>query len=100
MRRRPSGGSSANCFSRSNASMASSPVGDAAFLEAFKWLKQLADEPREGRRLIHNDLLHWNVLVSADKISGVIDWQCSLYGDFLYDIALLSYGAPWYPAME
>ena len=82
------------------ASLANSPVGDSAFLEAFERLKQLAAEPPDGRHLIHNDLLHRNVLVSADKISAVIDWQCSLYGDLLYDIALLSYGAPWFPSME
>jgi hygromycin-B 4-O-kinase len=82
------------------AALARSSAGDAAFLEAFERLEQLAEEPPDGRHLIHNDLLHWNVLVSGDEIAGVIDWQCSLYGDFLYDLALLAYGAPWFPAMD
>ena len=80
--------------------LAASPLDDAALDVAFERLKQLADEPPGGRHLIHNDLLYRNVLVFEDKISAVLDWQCSLYGDFLYDIALLSYGAPWFPAME
>jgi hygromycin-B 4-O-kinase len=82
------------------ASMANSPIGDSAFSEAFARLKQWADEPSDGRHLIHGDLLYRNVLVSEDKISAVIDWQCASYGDALYDIALLSYGASWFPSME
>jgi hygromycin-B 4-O-kinase len=82
------------------ASMANSLIGDSAFNEAFERLEQLACEPSDGRHLIHNDLLYRNVLVSEDKISAVIDWGNSMYGDFLYDIALLSYGAPWVPSME
>jgi hygromycin-B 4-O-kinase len=82
------------------ASLANSPIGDAAFNEAFERLKQLADEPPDGRHLVHNDLLYRNVLVSEDKISAVLDWQCSLYGDFLYDLAMFSYSAPWFPSME
>jgi hygromycin-B 4-O-kinase len=82
------------------ASLASSPLGDSAFKEAYKRLAQLADEPPEGRHLVHGDLYCRNVLVSGDKIAAVLDWQCSVYGDFLYDIALLTYGAPWFPSME
>jgi hygromycin-B 4-O-kinase len=82
------------------ASLAGSPIGDAAFNEAFQRLEQLADEPPEGRHLVHGDLYCRNLLVSEDRISALIDWQCSVYGDFLYDIALLAYGAPWFPAME
>jgi hygromycin-B 4-O-kinase len=82
------------------AALAASPIGDSAFNQAFERLKQLADEPPDGRHLIHNDLLYRNVLVSQDRIAAVIDWGCSLYGDFLYDIALLAYGAPWFPSMD
>jgi hygromycin-B 4-O-kinase len=82
------------------AALAASPVGESAFDEAFERLKQLANEPPEGPHLVHNDLLCGNILVSEDRITGVIDWQCSFCGDLLYDIALLAYGAPWFPAME
>ncbi len=27
----------------------------------------------------------------------MIDWQCSLYGDSLYDVAWFIFYAPWYP---
>ena len=48
------------------------------------------------RNLIHSDLLYRNVLVNDNKISVVIDWGNSLFGDFLYDIAWLTYWWPWY----
>jgi len=40
---------------------------------------------------VHNDLLSRNVLVNDGKISAILDWGNSLYGDHLYDAALLLY---------
>ncbi|MGC4042211.1 MAG: phosphotransferase [Armatimonas sp.] len=54
----------------------------------------------EERWLVHNDLLHFNVLVADGQISAVVDWGCSFYGDFLCDLAAFTFYAPWYPAME
>lgn len=47
----------------------------------------------------HRDLLHNNVLVDKDRITGVIDWGCARIGDFLHDVALLHFYTPWFPAM-
>ena len=52
----------------------------------------------EERWLIHRDLLHFNVLVADGAISGVMDWGCATVGDWLYDLAWLTFWAPWYPA--
>ena len=52
------------------------------------------------RHLLHADLLNRNVLVSDDRLIAVIDWGCSMYGDFLYDLAWPSFWGPWYPAMR
>ncbi len=75
-----------------------SPVGIRLFEQAYGHLVELADRIPEERHLIHNDLLHYNVLVEADRITGVLDWGCSMYGDFLYDLAWLCFWQPWYPA--
>ncbi|HKJ25601.1 MAG TPA: phosphotransferase [Myxococcota bacterium] len=48
------------------------------------------------RHLVHADLINRNVLVSGDRIRGVFDWGCSLYGDFLYDLAWLEFWSPWH----
>lgn len=54
----------------------------------------------EERHLIHNDLLHFNLITKENKITGVIDWGCSLYGDFLYDLAMFDLWSFYYPSME
>ena len=62
--------------------------------------KSLVDECPEVRELIHSDLLNYNSWLRITQISGVIDWQCSLYGDSLYDVAWFVYYAPWFPQFE
>jgi hygromycin-B 4-O-kinase len=48
------------------------------------------------RHLIHNDLLNRNVLVDTHRITALLDWGDSRYGDYLYDIAHLLYWWPWF----
>ena len=52
------------------------------------------------RGLIHSDLINRNVFVKGNKISGVFDWGCALYGDHLYDFAWLEFWSPWYPELD
>lgn len=80
--------------------LATSAVGAGPFDEAYRRLQVLAENLPEVRHLIHSDLLHYNVLVEADRISGVLDWGCGLYGDFLYDLAWVCFWQPWYPAWQ
>ena len=78
--------------------LAASSVGVGPFEEAYGHLQALADRVSEERHLIHSDLLHFNVLVEANRITGVLDWGCGMYGDCLYDLAWLCFWRPWYPA--
>jgi hygromycin-B 4-O-kinase len=80
--------------------LAASPVGAGPFEEAYQHLQALADRVPEERHLIHSDLLHHNVLVEANRITGVLDWGCGMYGDFLYDLAWFCFWQPWYPAWQ
>ena len=80
------------------AALAASPTGAAPFDEAYEQLRALAAYSPPERHLIHSDLLHYNVLVAGDRITGVFDWGCGLYGDFLYDLAWFCFWAPWFPA--
>ena len=80
--------------------LAASSVGIGPFEEAYACLQALADRVPEERHLIHSDLLHFNVLVEADRITGVLDWGCGMVGDFLYDLAWLCFWQPWYPAWQ
>ena len=80
------------------ARLAASAVGSGPFEQAYAHLQELAHCVPEDRHLIHSDLLHYNVLVEGDRITGVLDWGCALYGDFLYDLAWFCFWQPWYPA--
>jgi hygromycin-B 4-O-kinase len=80
--------------------LAASSLGAGPFEEAYARLQALAGRLPEERCLIHSDLLHYNVLVQGDRISGVLDWGCAKYGDFLYDLAWLCFWQPWYPAWQ
>ncbi|MEZ4770166.1 MAG: aminoglycoside phosphotransferase family protein [Caldilineales bacterium] len=82
------------------ARLATSAVGSEPFDLAYARLEALAGDLPAARHLIHNDLLHFNVLVQGDRISGVLDWGCAMAGDFLYDLALISFWQPWYPAWQ
>ena len=77
----------------------SSPA-TAAFEEGLECLQSLLPHASEDRHLIHSDLLHFNVLVANDRLSAIVDWGCSMYGDFLYDIAWLVFWSHWYPAWQ
>jgi len=77
-----------------------STVGAAAFDEAYGTLVELSRYAPRDRHLIHSDLMNYNVLVSDRQFTGVIDWGCAMYGDFLYDLAWLVFWWPWRPAWK
>jgi hygromycin-B 4-O-kinase len=79
-----------------------SPTGAAAFREAYHQMAALiASCPcPERRHLVHADLLNNNLLVADGRVAAVIDWGCAMYGDFLYDLALLSFSTPFFPAIR
>lgn len=53
--------------------------------------KPLVDYCPNIRHLVHGDYGFNNLLSDGEKITGVIDWELSKYGDFLYDVAWLSF---------
>ncbi|HEY8655550.1 MAG TPA: aminoglycoside phosphotransferase family protein [Candidatus Limnocylindria bacterium] len=77
-----------------------SAAGLAAFDEGLGRMRSLVGHCPEDRHLVHDDLVNRNVLVDGDRVSAVLDWGSSLYGDFLYDLAKLVFYQPWYPAWE
>jgi hygromycin-B 4-O-kinase len=80
------------------ARLAKSPVGLDLFADALERMRSLLAHCPEDRHVVHTDLLHMNVLVDGRRIAAVLDWAGSTYGDFLYDIATLTFWSPWYSA--
>lgn len=77
-----------------------SSIGDSVFDFAFNKMCTLLNYCPERRYLIHADLLHFNLLVVKDKIASVLDWGCSKYGDYLYELAWFTYFLPWHDYMN
>jgi hygromycin-B 4-O-kinase len=74
-----------------------SPAHTATFEEGFARIQELVDLCPEDRHLVHEDLMNFNVLVEDGRISAMLDWGSSIYGDFLYDFAKLVFYRPWRP---
>jgi hygromycin-B 4-O-kinase len=72
-----------------------SPTGTGPYEAALERMRSLVDRCPEIRHVIHDDLLHFNVLVADDRITAVLDWGSSKFGDFLYDLANITFWAPW-----
>ncbi len=53
--------------------------------------KPLIDYCPNLRYLVHGDYGFDNLFSDGNKITGVIDWELSKYGDFLYDVAWLDF---------
>lgn len=70
------------------------------FLDGIKALESLLTYCPNRRYLVHADLLHFNLLVKGSKISAVLDWGCSMYGDYLYEVAWFTYFLPWHKYMQ
>ena len=73
------------------------PDAVRTFRDAYAAMTSRLDACPEARHLFHGDLLYGNALLDGDRVSAVFDWQCACYGDFLYDLAWLTFWAPWYP---
>ena len=72
---------------------------ETTFLEKDIWekiytqLESLAEFCPEERYLVHADYGSDNVVSDGTHITGVLDWAGSKYGDFVYDVAWLSFWA-------
>lgn len=82
------------------AGLSNRPGTRALFDSVYQEMTSLLKYCPEERHLIHNDLLHFNLITKRNQVVGVIDWGCSLYGDFLYDLAMFDLWQFYYPSME
>ena len=80
--------------------LASVPGAQASFDAAYARLEELVAVCPDRRGLVHGDLLAGNVLVDGERLTGVLDWANSLAGDPLYDVAWLTFWAPWHPGLD
>lgn len=67
------------------------------FDDGMKELESLEHYIPGMRQLIHQDTLNYNVVTNNDRLSGIFDWGCAMWGDALYDLAWFRFWMPWYP---
>lgn len=79
--------------------LAGSALGKTAFDRAMAEVSRLAPGCPDHRNVVHSDLLNRNVFISRGRVMGVIDWQCAMFGDHLYDLAWFTFWAPWHPGI-
>jgi hygromycin-B 4-O-kinase len=71
------------------------PIGSREFDLGLARMEELARLSTEERFLVHNDLLYFNVRADEHGLV-VLDWGASIFGDFLYDAAMLTFFWPYY----
>lgn len=59
------------------------------FDEIFARLKKYSQYNAPYRHLVHGDLHGLNILAQGDEVTGIIDFDNVMYGDFLIDIATI-----------
>lgn len=67
------------------------PESRRVFAEAFQFLRAHLSvlDAQTGPTLLHNDFHPKNILMYRGRFSGVIDWECSQYGEADFDLCHL-----------
>lgn len=77
-----------------------SPIGVRSFDRAHAQMRDLAEAFPGPRSLVHNDLLNRNALATGGSVTALFDWGCSIYGDFVYELATFVFWSPWHAVIE
>ncbi|KRG14871.1 aminoglycoside phosphotransferase family protein [Lederbergia galactosidilytica] len=64
------------------------------FTEGFNTMMSLAEYSPVEPHLVHGDFHLGNMLSDGQKVTGIVDWEMAMYGDFMFDLAGLHFWAP------
>jgi hygromycin-B 4-O-kinase len=65
--------------------------GDTTLTLVRERMRTLLNGPAPPRGLVHGDYGSNNVLIAGSRVTAVLDWEVSRYGDPLYDIAWMAF---------
>ena len=66
------------------------PVRSATFELALRWLERNLPKDEGNYGLVHGDFRNGNLIVGADGVRAVLDWELAHIGDPVEDIAYIS----------
>lgn len=67
------------------------------FEETYQTMIGLAPYSPKERYLVHGDFHLGNMLGEDRFVTGIVDWEMAMYGDFMLDVSVLHM---WYPMLE
>ncbi len=72
-------------------SLSTAHISGKIITQAFEYIDKNIDclEYQTGAKLLHNDFHPKNIIVHEGKLAGVIDWECSQYGEDDFELAHL-----------
>jgi hygromycin-B 4-O-kinase len=79
------------------ANLAASPLGMEPFERLWRRFEPLVERCPDERQLVHSDTLNGNVLAAGGRITALLDWGSSFFGDALFDVAWFVFYQPWFP---
>ncbi len=44
--------------------------------------------------LVHGDFHLWNLLSDGNRVTGIVDWELAMYGDFMFDLGVFHLWTP------
>lgn len=69
------------------------PLFEAGYSAMLELLQYAPDRPL----LVHGDFHLGNMLSDGSRVTGIVDWEMAMYGDFMFDVAGLHF---WSPALD
>ncbi|MBS4196831.1 aminoglycoside phosphotransferase family protein [Lederbergia citri] len=73
---------------------------DHSFLEKevfdyyYEMMMELSLYAPKEKYLVHGDFHLGNIISDGKNITGIVDWEMAMYGDFMFDLANLHFWAP------
>lgn len=64
------------------------------FQEGYSAIMELAKYSPDKPSLVHGDFHLGNMLSNGNKVTGIVDWELAMYGDFMFDLAVLHLWTP------
>jgi hygromycin-B 4-O-kinase len=64
------------------------------FQEGYSAIMELAKYSPEKPSLVHGDFHLGNMISDGSRVTGFVDWELAMYGDFMFDLAVLHLWTP------